>query len=52
MLADLCLQPSDVSRATACRLGHTDIETTFTYLDLTKDSLEAAVNAIDEWNME
>jgi integrase len=36
----------------ARRLGHTDIETTFTYLGLTKDSLETAANAIDEWNEE
>jgi hypothetical protein len=36
----------------ARRLGHTDIETTFTYLGLTKDSLETVANAIDEWNEE
>lgn len=34
----------------ARRLGHTDFETTFTYLGLTKDSLDTAANAIDEWN--
>src|SRR5262245_38405779 len=36
----------------ARRLGHTDIETTFIYLGMTKDSLETAANAIDEWNEE